>query len=224
MKNMKKQHNFFRYSSLTLTWMWLCIFSAVPYGLILLASFLSHNASHLITLPFTFSNYWDVLTHSTYGKILERSFYLASLSTFICLILGYPFAYLLARMQSHFKGLLLLLVIIPFWTSSLIRSYSMITILKSKGLVNSLLLKLGLIEKPLSLLFNDLSVVIGLVYNLLPFMILPLLTNIERLDHRLIDAARDLGANRFTTFRRIILPLSFPGIIAGSILVFLPAM
>ena len=100
----------------------------------------------------------------------------------------------------------------------------MITMLKPKGIINSILMNVGLIDKPLPLLFSDTAVVIGLIYNLLPFMILPLLTNIERLDHRLIDAARDLGANRFTTFRKITLPLTMPGIMAGSILVFLPAM
>jgi spermidine/putrescine transport system permease protein len=117
-----------------------------------------------------------------------------------------------------------LLVIIPFWTSSLIRTYSMITMLKPKGVISSILISLGIINKPLALLFTDTSVMIGLVYNLLPFMILPLLTNIERLDKKLIDAARDLGANRFTTFRRVILPLTMPGILSGCILVFLPAM
>ena len=127
-------------------------------------------------------------------------------------------------MQSRYKSLMTLLIVIPFWTSSLIRTYSMITMLKPKGVISTILLKLGIIAKPLALLFTDSSVMIGLVYNLLPFMVLPLLTNIERLDGRLIDAARDLGANRLTTFRKIILPLTMPGIVSGSILVFLPAM
>ena len=118
----------------------------------------------------------------------------------------------------------MLLVIIPFWTSSLIRSYALIAIIKAKGILNSLLIALGIIHQPLSILFTNSAVIIGLVYNLLPFMILPIMTNVERLDNRLIDAARDLGANRFTTFRKVIIPLTMPGIIAGSILVFLPAM
>src|SRR5258708_1413771 len=108
-----------------------------------------------------------------------NSFYLAGLTTFICLIIGYPFAFLIARMQSKFKSLLILLIIIPFWTSSLIRTYSMIAILKPKGLINSALMWSGIIDKPIAMLFNNTSVVIGLIYNLLPFMILPLLTNIE---------------------------------------------
>ncbi len=111
-----------------------------------------------------------------------------------------------------------------FWTSSLIRSYALIAIIKAKGILNSLLIGIGLIEHPLPILFTNTAVIIGLVYNLLPFMILPIMTNIERLDHRLVDAARDLGANKFTTFRTSHYSLTMPGIIAGSILVFLPAM
>ena len=218
-----KRDSTFRFFSLSLVWVWLLIFSLVPYGLVIVASLLSHSENHLIQLPFTLNNY-VALNNFTYIKIFENSFYLAGLCTLICLALGYPFAYVIARMKSRFKALLILLIIIPFWTSSLIRTYSMIAILKPKGIINSLLMWLGVIDKPIAMIFNNTSVLIGLVYNLLPFMILPLLTNIERLDNRLIDAARDLGANRFTTFRKIIIPLTMPGIIAGSILVFLPAM
>lgn len=218
-----KHDSWFKQFSLSIIWFWLLIFALVPFGLVTIASFMSRNDTHLITLPFTFINYFQ-LNNSIYLKIFKESFYVAGICTSICLLLGYPFAYLIARMQNGFKGLLILLIIIPFWTSSLIRCYSMITILKPKGVINSILLGLGLIDKPLPLLFTDTSVMIGLVYNLLPFMILPLLTNIERLDHRLIDAARDLGANRLTTFRKIILPLTLPGILSGCILVFLPAM
>jgi len=164
------------------------------------------------------------LHHIIYLKIFEQSLIMAGLSTILCLLLGYPFAYGIARIQSPYKNFLILLIIIPFWTSSLIRSYSLIALLKAKGLINSLLLLLGLISEPLPILFTNTAVLIGLVYNLLPFMILPILTNVERLDNQLIDAARDLGANRFTTLRKIILPLTMPGIIAGCILVFLPAM
>lgn len=213
----------FKYFSLSVIWVWLIIFALIPYGLVTLASFMSHDESHLIKLPFTFAHYAE-LHNTIYLKIFEKSFYLAGLCTLACLLLGYPFAYIIARLESRMKNLLILLVIIPFWTSSLIRTYSMITILKPKGILNSLFMWLGIITKPLPLLFSDIAVVIGLVYNLLPFMILPLLTNIERLDNRLLDAARDLGANRFTTFRKITLPLTMPGVVSGCILVFLPAM
>lgn len=213
----------FKYFSLSTIWIWLLIFALVPYLLVTLSSFLSHDETHLIQLPFTLANYKE-LNNLIYLKIFKKSFYLAGSCTLICLILGYPFAYIIARMEGYVKSLLILFIIIPFWTSSLIRTYSMITMLKPKGIINSFLLWTGIIDKPLTLLYSDVAVVIGLVYNLLPFMILPLLTNIERLDNRLLDAARDLGANRLTIFRKIILPLTMPGILSGCILVFLPAM
>lgn len=220
-----KHDNYFKYISLSTIWLWLIFFALLPFCLVALASFLSHNETKLVQLPFTLHNYLELFNPlSFYLKILEKSFYIAGVCTFFCLLLGYPFAFIIARMKSGWKHFLLLLIIIPFWTSSLIRTYSMMTLLKPKGLLNSLLMHLGLIDKPLHFLYTDTAVLIGLVYNLLPFMILPLLSNIERLDNRLIDAARDLGANRMTTFVKIILPLTMPGILAGCILVFLPAM
>ena len=209
--------------SISVIWSWLLVFALLPLGLVTLASFASHNDTQLMALPATIVNYLQ-LNNGIYLKIFKQSFYIAGICTLICLLIGYPFAYTIARMESRHKSLLILLIIIPFWTSSLIRTYSMITILKPKGVFNSILLWTGIINKPLPLLFTDTAVMIGLVYNLLPFMILPLLTNIERLDNKLIDAARDLGANRLTTFRRITLPLTMPGILSGCILVFLPAM
>jgi spermidine/putrescine transport system permease protein len=213
----------FKIFSLSLVWVWLIVFAFIPFCLVLLASFLSHNENHLVTLPFTIYNYLG-LNDSLYFQIFARSFLLAGVCSFFCLILGYPFAYIISRLSEGAKNILVLLIMIPFWTSSLIRSYALIAILKAKGLLNVFLLWLGLIDLPLPILFTNTAVIIGLVYNLLPFMVLPILTNIERLDTRLIDAARDLGATRFTIFRRIVLPLTMPGIVAGCTLVFLPAM
>jgi spermidine/putrescine transport system permease protein len=220
---MKHPDNGLKFLSLGVIWLWLTIFALLPFCLVTLASFASHNDKHLLTLPLTIANYLQ-LNSAVYVKIFKQSFYIAGSSTAICLLLGYPFAYSVARMHTRFKNLFVLLIIIPFWTSSLIRTYSMIAMLKPKGVISSILMSLGIINKPLALLFTNTAVMTGLVYNLLPFMVLPLLTNIERLDNRMIDAARDLGANRFTTFRRIILPLTMPGILSGCILVFLPAM
>ncbi|HAA01990.1 MAG TPA: spermidine/putrescine ABC transporter permease PotB, partial [Syntrophobacteraceae bacterium] len=138
-----------------------------------------------------------------YLRVLWNSFYLAALSTLMCLALGYPFAFLLARVPARHIRLLLLLVIIPFWTSSLIRTYAMIIILKTRGVINNVLLWSGLIQQPLELLHNDLAVFIGLVYTLLPFMVLPLYASIEKLDLRLVEAARDLGAGHVRTFARV---------------------
>ncbi|VVC76563.1 Spermidine/putrescine transport system permease protein PotB [Aquicella siphonis] len=213
----------FKQFSLILVWVWMFLFALLPFCLVIASSFLSHDENNLIELPVTLGNYAQ-LNNFTYIRIFEKSFIIAGTCTLLCLVIGYPFAYLIARMQSQWKNFLLLLVIIPFWTSSLIRSYALIAIIKAKGILNSLLIALGAIDHPLPILFTNYAVMIGLVYNLLPFMILPIMTNVERLDNRLIDAARDLGANRFTTFRKIIVPLTIPGIISGSILVFLPAM
>jgi len=218
-----KQDSSFRSFSLSLVWIWLVLFALLPFALVFVAGFLSHDNDQLLSLPVTLANFFQ-LHHSLYLRIFEKSLWMAGLSTLVCLLLGYPFAYAIARIQSPIKHFLILLVIIPFWTSSLIRSYSLIAIVKTKGLLNTLLISLGIISHPLPILFTNTAVLIGLVYNLLPFMILPILTNVEQLDNQLIDAARDLGANRFTTLLRIILPLTMPGILAGCILVFLPAM
>lgn len=218
-----KIDNSFRNFSLCVVWLWLFLFALLPFCLVVSASFTEHSSSQLLTPIATLANYQH-LNNSIYIRIFEKSFLIAGLSTLLCLLLGYPFAFVIGRMQSRWKNILILLVIIPFWTSSLIRSYALIAILKAKGVLNSLLITLGIIDQPLSILFTNSAVIIGLVYNLLPFMILPIMTNVERLDDRLVDAARDLGANRFTSFRRVIIPLTMPGIIAGCILVFLPAM
>lgn len=215
--------NSFKNTSLVVIWLWLFLFALLPFCLVLASSFLSHTEDSFIQLPFTLRNYTQ-LYDAIYLRIIQKSIFIAGMATIICLLLGYPFAYLIARMQSRWKNFLILLVIIPFWTSSLIRSYALIAIIKAKGILNSALIALGIIHHPLSLLFTNTAVIIGLVYNLLPFMILPIMTNVERLDIRLIDAAYDLGANRFTTFRKVIIPLTMPGIISGVILVFLPAM
>lgn len=218
-----KTENSFKTFSLSVVWVWMFLFALLPFCLILGASFLSHSDNALLELPVTLQSYRQ-LYNSIYLRIFENSIFIAGLATLICLLVGYPFAYIITRMHGLWKSFCLMLVIIPFWTSSLIRSYALIAIIKGKGVLNTVLIALGIIHDPLPLLFTNTAVVIGLVYNLLPFMILPIMTNIERLDYKLVDAARDLGANRFTTFRRVIIPLSMPGIIAGSILVFLPAM
>ena len=153
-----------------------------------------------------------------------KSVSLALLCTLLCLLLAYPCAYFVAKGPSQLKPLWMLLLIIPFWTSSLIRTYAMMALLKSHGLFNQLLMSLGVTTQPIAILYSNLAVLIGLVYNLLPFMIFPLIVTLERLDDHLIEAAKDLGASPKQIFLKITLPLSKPGVIAGCILVFLPAM
>lgn len=214
---------YFRKLTITPIVIWLILFALAPFILLLVISFFSHTDSQLFTLPLTFKNYTQLL-HPIYFKILLQSLQLAFITTILCLILGYPVAYYITRLSKKWQPLLLILIIIPLWTSSLIRTYGMIAILKTKGLLNTLLLSLGIIHDPFLLLYSNIAVLIGMVYNLLPFMILPLYANIEKLDHRLLEAARDLGAKRTRLFIRIIFPLTLPGIIAGSLIVFLPAM
>ncbi len=216
-------NNIFKHISVTSIWLWLGFFALVPNVLVLITSMLQQGDNELVRLQLTLINYFE-LFDTIYVRIFLHSIWLAGLCTFLCLIIGYPFAYILARAHNRHKGLLLLLVIIPFWTSSLIRSYAIVTILKAKGILNSLFIWLGIIHQPLQLLYSSSAVIVGLVYSLLPFMILPLYANIEKLDMRLVDAARDLGATKLTVLRKIILPLTTPGIIAGIMLVFLPAM
>ena len=218
-----KKANYFKVMSITLIGLWLTVFAIVPNCLIIFASFLSHNQQHLLKLPFTFENYHQIFQIS-YAKVFLQSFWVASIVTAFCLFIGYPFAYLLACTTPRYQTLLLLLIMIPFWMSSLVRTYAIMILLKAKGLINSLLIWMGIIHHPLQLLYSTPAMIIGLIYSLLPFMILPLYASIEKLDDTLIEAARNLGASKTKVFWRIIIPLTKPGIIAGILLVFLPAM
>lgn len=221
---MKQRHpDAFKHFSLSIVWLWLGIFALVPIILTFITSFLTPDIENIVQFKITLANFWQ-LFNSAYCSILLQSIYLAAASTIICLVIGYPFAFTLARTQSKYRSLLLLLVIIPFWTSSLIRTYAIMAILKTKGIINTILLALGIIHQPLQILYSYTAVLVGCVYDLLPFMILPLYANIEKLSQEYLEAARDLGANKATTFIKIIIPLTLPGILAGSVLVFLPAM
>ncbi len=189
--------------------------------MVLAASVLSKNATNLIDLPFTLMHY-KAFFSSLMAHVMLRSLLMAALTTLACLVLAYPFSYLMVR--SKHQSLLLLLIIIPFWTSSLVRTYALVAILKFNGLLNVILLKLHLITTPLSLLYSNFAVLSGLIYTLFPFMVLPLYTNMERFDFHLLEAGEDLGANRWALFTRIFLPNTRRGIVSGVILVFLPAM
>ncbi|MEW5773877.1 MAG: spermidine/putrescine ABC transporter permease PotB [Thermodesulfobacteriota bacterium] len=201
---------------------WLLVFVAAPNLLVLGASFASRGETEFLALPVSLDSYSRLLS-PLFAGIFADSFYLAAGTTLLCLLAGYPFAYILARLPKARRPVLLLLVIIPFWTNSLIRTYALVFILKTEGLLNDLLLGLGLASEPLSLLYTDAAVFVGLTYTLLPFMILPLYASIEKLDERLLEAARDLGASRPRVFWRITVPLTAPGIAAGCMLVFLPS-
>jgi spermidine/putrescine transport system permease protein len=193
-----------------------------PLAIVCAYSFLSRGAYGGVREPFSLENYtrlWDPL----YGLIFWRSFWIAGVSTAICLVLGFPLAMFIAA-SGRRKNLYLSLVILPFWTSFLIRIYAWMFLLRDTGLINTALQAMGIIREPLPMLYNDGAVILGLVYGFLPFMVLPLYATLERLDPTLIEASADLGGRPFETFFRVMLPLCAPGIRAGAILVFVPSL
>ena len=202
---------------------WLIFFVLIPNLLVFTVSFLSKDSSNFYALPFTFESYTR-LFEPLYAQGVWNSLYMSSIATVICLIIGYPFAFMIAKIEPKYRAILLFLVVLPFWTNSLIRIYGMKIFLGVKGILNEALLGLGFISEPIRILNTEAAVIIGLVYLLLPFMILPLYSAIEKLDHRLLEAAKDLGANAFQRFIKVIIPLTMPGIISGCLLVLLPAM
>lgn len=202
---------------------WLAVFILIPLIYIFVMSFMQKGAYGGVIFRPTFDNYARV-ADPLYLEIFLNSGIIAFLTTLICLLLGYPFAYIIARAPDRYKNTLVMLIMLPFWTNSLIRTYGWITILRNDGLVNNFLLGVGLIDNPLQLLYNDGAVLLGMVYALLPFMILPLYSSLEKLDHSLLEASSDLGARPYRTFLRVTLPLTFPGIFAGFIQVFVPTL
>jgi len=195
---------------------------AAPLAIILAYSFLTRGTWGGITRPWSIESY-QRLADPIYLGILWRSFWIAGAATVLCLVLGFPLALFISR-AGHRKNLYLNLVILPFWTSFLVRTYAWMFLLRDTGLINTVLQKLGLIHNPLPLLYNDGAVILGLVYGYLPFMVLPLYATLERLDRNLLEAAADLGAKPWAALTRVVIPLSAPGIRAGAILVFIPCL
>lgn len=176
------------------------------------------------TIKLNFSSYLFIVRDSLYVQTYLSSIKYALTTTLICLVIGYPFAYFMARSPRHLQPMLLMLIMLPFWTSFLLRIYAWKTLLVNNGVINNLLLNLGVIDTPLEMMNTPFSLIIGMVYSYLPFMILPLYTNLSKLDLRYLEAAADLGASPFKIFWLITVPLSKAGIIAGSMLVFIPAV
>ncbi|MDH5978293.1 spermidine/putrescine ABC transporter permease PotB [Vibrio splendidus] len=202
---------------------WLVLFVMIPNIMIIGTSFLTRDEANLIEMTFTLDNYLR-LADPLYFKVLMHSFYMAIVATLLCLIIGYPFAYIVAKMPAKWRPIMLFLVIVPFWTNSLIRTYGLKVVLGTQGVLNKSLLALDIIDKPLRIMYSETAVMIGLVYILLPFMILPLYSAIEKLDDTYLEAAKDLGANKLQTLLKVVLPLTMPGIIGGCLLVLLPAL
>jgi len=205
------------------TMMYLTLFLILPLLLVVVLSFLARGTYGNVVYRLNLSNYIR-LFDPLYLRILLYSLGVAALTTVVTILIGYPLAYYIARVPERQRSMLLFLILVPFWTNFIIRIYAWIMILRTEGLVNSLLLNLGVIKVPLDILYTPTAVLIGMVYEFLPFMVLPLYTSLEKIENAQLEAAADLGARPWVAFLRITLPLSIPGMIAGSILVFIPAM
>jgi len=202
---------------------WLVAFVVVPTAILFVYSFCERDEMGRVVFSFTIDNYIRVFD-PIYLRVFIRSIGYAGLVTVICVVVGFPVAYCIARAREEWRQKLLLLVMVPFWTSFLIRTYAWITILKQEGLLNDLVKLLPGAIAPFDLLYTPTAVVIGLVYTYLPFMILPIFGSAEKLEGALIEAAHDLGAGPFRVFSSVIIPLTMPGIAAGILLVFVPAI
>lgn len=202
---------------------WLLVFTLIPMVIVVYYSFLIRGPWGTIKYEFTLENYGQLLD-PLFLKIFFRSFRLAFLTTIFCLMGGYTVAYWIALYGGKYKPLFLFLVILPFWTSDLVRVYAWMTLLSDHGLINNFLRNLSLIQEPLPLLHNEFSVLVGLVYTYLPFMILPLYASLERLDRSVLEAAADLGARPRERFLKVTLPLTKGGMLSGSVLVFVPSI
>ena len=213
---------------------WFLLLVAIPLFIVMKISLSEMEATSisnmiswtngLPTLKLNFANYQFIFSDALYVKTYISSLKYALLTTAICLAIGYPFAYFMARAPKHVQPTLLMLIMLPFWTSFLLRIYAWKTLLVSNGVINNILLSLHIIDTPLAMMNNAFSLTIGMVYSYLPFMILPLYANLSKLDLRYLEAAADLGTSPFKAFWLITVPLSKAGIIAGSMLVFIPAV
>ena len=222
---------------LAVPYLWMAVFFLLPFLILLRISFSETRIgippytevfNWLGGLAFEFqgtlSNYAFLFTDSLYLAAYGNSVKVAAISTLLCLLIGYPMALGISRVKGSLRTVLLMMVIVPLWTSFLIRVYAWIGLLKPEGLINAMLIWIGLIDQPLALLHSSFAVYLGITYSYLPFMVLPLYATLEKQDHSILEAAADLGARPVVTFFTVTLPLSLPGIIAGSMLVFIPAI
>lgn len=201
--------------------LWLLLFFIVPLVLVLAVSFLTRGGGGVIESTFTLENYERVV--SRYLPTMWTSVWISIVTTVICLIIGYPLAFFISTQKNEtVRNIALFLVILPFWTNFLVRTYAMQTLLAREGIINEILVALG--SEPATLLYTPGAVILGLVYGYLPFMVLPIYAAAERFDFKLVSAAHDLGANDWQAIRRVVIPMTLPGVIAGCILVFIPCL
>lgn len=202
---------------------WMTLFFLAPVVIVVVISFLTRGRGGVGQLPFTLANYERVF--DLFGVVIQSSLWIALVTTIICLVIGYPLAFFIStRKDPRLRSLFLFLIILPFWTNFLVRTYALQTILGREGIINGLLLSLRLVGEPVALLNTPEAVILGLVYGFLPFMVLPIYASVERFDFRYVEAAHDLGANDVRAFLRVVFPLTLPGVVAGFILVFIPTI
>ena len=231
--NALKRDQLWRHVAVAVPYLWLLVFFLAPFAIILKISL----ADPIIAQPpFTptfdeggqllasADNFKFLLTDKLYAITYLRSIVMAGMATLLCLALGFPMAYGIARASTSTRNLLLLLIVLPFWISFLLRVYAWMGLMNNYGVINNLMMWLGVIEQPIQLMYTDFAIFVGLAYSYLPFMILPLYATLERMDLDLVEAAQDLGASRTRAFWDITWPLAKPGVIAGCLLVFIPAM
>ncbi len=211
---------------------YLLLFPIIAYSLLLIIlpliyiffiSFMKSDSYGGIIYTFNLSNYLEIF-NMVYIKVFLKSIVIATIATFICILISYPFTYFISQKKGYVKNVLITLVMIPFLTNSLIRTYGWIILLRKHGLINETLLSLGLIKDPFNLMYNNFSIIIGMVYTLLPFMILPLYSSMEKINPNVINAASDLGAGKIKTFFEIIIPYTKTGLFNGIIMVFIPCL
>ena len=203
--------------------LWLVAFVIAPTLILFVYSFCERGRFGEVVYAFTWENYTRAFDLN-YLRILLMSLWYAGLTTAFCVVIGYPVAWFIARAPRRYRSKLLLLIMLPFWISFLLRTYAWISLLKADGVVSAFLQSARLISEPLSILYTPVAVIIGLVYAYLPFMILPIYSNAEKLDESVVEASQDLGAGAVSTFFRVILPLTWPGVSAGILLTFVPAI
>lgn len=203
--------------------LWLAVFFVVPCLIVIAISVMTRGLGGSPELPLTLDHYQRTFT--VFGVVLQRSVFIAFVTMMICLLVGYPLAlFIRTRQSAAVRRFALFLVILPFWTNFLVRTYAWQMLLGREGLINGVLLNIGLIREPLQLLNTEFAVLLGLVYGFLPFMVLPVYASLDRFDFRYVEAAFDLGANKWQTFWRVMLPMTLPGVLAGCVLVFIPAI
>lgn len=233
MSSLIKKDTLWQHITVAVPYLWLLVFFLLPFGIILKISLadpvmaqppFSPSFDETGALSVSADNFAFLFSDKLYALTYLKSMLMAASATFLCLLLGFPMAYGIARSAPRTRGLLLMLIVLPFWISFLLRVYAWMGLLSNYGVINNLLMWLGITDQPIQMLYTDFAIFIGLTYSYLPFMILPLYATLERMDLDLVDAAMDLGASRTIAFWDITWPLARAGVIAGSLLVFIPAM